>query len=71
MNNLGLNTRLSPDLQELVDTIINSVMALASRVNSNSDSNSLGGTNYLSSLRIERTHSTVNRQQFIEQLFNL
>jgi len=39
--------RLSPELQELVDTIINGVVALASRVNSNSDSNSLGGTNYL------------------------
>ena len=49
MNNLGLNTRLSPDLQELVDTIINSVMALASRVNSNSDSNSLGGTSFVTS----------------------
>jgi len=38
---------LSPELQELVDTIINGVVALASRVNSNSDSNSLGGTNCL------------------------
>jgi len=36
---------LPPDLRELVDTIINSVVALASRLNSNSDSNSLGGTN--------------------------
>ncbi|GAI54380.1 unnamed protein product [marine sediment metagenome] len=28
---------LPPDLQELVDTIINSVMALASRLDSNSN----------------------------------
>ena len=42
-----IDTRhLPPALQELVDTIINGVVALASRVNSNSDSNSLGGTNY-------------------------
>jgi len=38
---------LPPDLQELVDTIITGVMALASRLNSNSDSNSLGGIYYL------------------------
>ena len=38
---------LPPELQELVDTIINGVVTLASRVNSNSDSNSLGGTSYL------------------------
>jgi hypothetical protein len=37
---------LPPDLQELVDTIITGVMALASRLNSNSDSNSLGGIYY-------------------------
>ena len=44
MNKLQFKTRhLSPDVQELVDTIINGVVALASRVNSNSDSNSLGG----------------------------
>ncbi len=53
MNKLQFKTRhLSPDVQELVDTIINGVVALASRVNSNSDSNSLGGTNYLPWLRI-------------------
>jgi hypothetical protein len=40
-----INTRhLSPKLQELVDTVISGVVALASRANSNSDSNSLGGT---------------------------
>jgi hypothetical protein len=38
---------LPPELQELVDTIISGVIALASRANSNSDSNSLGGTSYL------------------------
>jgi len=37
---------LPPDLQELVDTIINGVITLAFRLNSNSDSNSLGGTYY-------------------------
>jgi len=43
-----IDTRhLPPDLQELVETIINGVVALASRVNSNSDSNSLGRTSYL------------------------
>ncbi len=42
-----IDTRhLPPELQELVDTIITGVMALASRANSNSDSNSLGGTYY-------------------------
>ena len=45
---LSIQTRyLPPDLKELVDTIINGVITLASRVDSNSDSNSLGGTNYL------------------------
>ncbi len=40
-----IDTRhLPPELRELVDTIINGVVALASRANSNSDSNSLGGT---------------------------
>jgi hypothetical protein len=44
-----LNTRpetrhLPPDLQEIVDNIIGSVMTLASRLNSNRYSNSLGGT---------------------------
>ena len=39
-----IDTRhLPPELQELVDTIISGVVALASRANSNSDSNSLGG----------------------------
>ena len=43
-----IDTRhLPPELQELVDTIITGVMALASRANSNSDSNSLGGTSSL------------------------
>jgi hypothetical protein len=37
---------LPPDLQELVDTIITGVVALASRVDSNRDSNSLGGIYY-------------------------
>ena len=36
---------LPPELQGLVNTIVTGVIALASRVNSNSDSNSLGGTN--------------------------
>ncbi len=45
--NTTLETRhLPPEVQELVDTIINGVNALASKLNSNSDSNSLGGTNY-------------------------
>ena len=39
---------LPPELQELVNTIITGVVALASRTNSNSDSNSLGGTSLLS-----------------------
>ena len=39
---------LPPELQELVNTIITGVIALASRTNSNSDSNSPGGTNYCS-----------------------
>ena len=44
MNNLRLDTRhLPPDLQELVNTIITGVVALASKMNSYSDSNSLGG----------------------------
>ncbi len=38
---------LPPDLQELVDTIITGIVALATRVNSKSDSNSLRDTNYL------------------------
>ena len=44
-NNTTFETRhLPPDLRELVDTIISGVITLASRLNSNSDSNSLGGT---------------------------
>ena len=44
MENIRLETRhLPPDVQELLDTIIDSILALASRMNSNSDSNSLGG----------------------------
>ncbi|MBA7682417.1 hypothetical protein ES703_90767 [subsurface metagenome] len=35
---------LPPDLQELVDTIISSVVALASRVNSNTGSNPVCAT---------------------------
>ena len=47
MNNLQIGTmHLPPDVQELIDTIITGVVALASRMNSNSDSNSLGGTNF-------------------------
>ncbi len=38
---------LPVDLQDLVNTVINGIMALATRAaNSNSDSNSLGGTKY-------------------------
>ena len=41
-----LQTRhLPPDIQEFVGTIIDVVLALATRVNSNSDSNLPGGTN--------------------------
>ena len=44
MNNyLSQTGHLPPDLQETVNTIINGILELASRVNSNSDSNSLGG----------------------------
>ena len=47
------NCELPADTQDLVITIIDGIMALAARAaNSNSDSNSLGGTNYLSWLRI-------------------
>jgi len=46
MKNTRLETRhLSPDVQEIVDTIINGVIALASKGNSYTDSNSVGGTN--------------------------
>ena len=44
MKNTMFQTRhLPPDIQELVDTIISTALALASRMNSNRDSNSLGG----------------------------
>ena len=43
-NTTSQTKHLPSDLQELVNTIINGILALASRVNSNSDSNSLGGT---------------------------
>ncbi len=39
---------LPPELQELVNTIITGVIALAARANSNRCSNSPGGTNYCS-----------------------
>jgi len=46
-SHLAENTRyhgLPADLQDLVDTLISGIMALATRAaNSNSDSNSLGG----------------------------
>ncbi len=42
---IASTSHLPPELQDLVETIITDVMALASRLNSNSDSNSLGGTN--------------------------
>ena len=43
MNSLQIDTRhLPPDLQELVDTIINGVVALASRMDSNGGSNPPG-----------------------------
>jgi len=45
-------SHLPPDVQEMVDTIMAGVLALASRVNSNSDSNSLGGTIYYRSGRL-------------------
>jgi hypothetical protein len=49
MYQMRTDTRhLPPELQELVDTIISGVVALASRANSNSDSNSLGGHNLFS-----------------------
>ncbi len=42
------NCELPADTQDLVITIIDGIMALAARAaNSNSDSNSLGGTNFL------------------------
>ena len=44
MNNYLLKTKnLPPDLQETVNLLINSILDLASRVNSNMDSNSIGG----------------------------
>ena len=44
MNNYLSQTRhLPPNLQETVNTIINGILELASRVNSNMDSNSIGG----------------------------
>lgn len=38
---------LSPELRELVDGIIGGIITIASRANSNMDSNSIGGTNLL------------------------
>ena len=40
--------QMPADIEQLIDTIISGVLALAAAAtNSNSDSNSLGGTNYL------------------------
>ncbi len=40
--------QMPADIERLLDTIIGGIMALAAAAtNSNSDSNSLGGTNYL------------------------
>ena len=46
------NLQVPPDIQDLLNSIINGIMILAARAaNSNSDSNSLGGTS-LPSFRI-------------------
>jgi len=49
MNNYLMQTRhLPPNLQETVNTFINSILDLASRANSNMDSSFIGGTSYSS-----------------------
>ena len=48
------NLRVPDDIQDLVNGIICGIVALAARaVNSNSDSNSLGGTNFAYQLNSE------------------
>jgi len=58
MNHYVETRHLPPELQELVDTIISGVIALASRTNSNTGSNPVCATNYLQpsyrSLRYKR-----------------
>jgi len=42
------NLQVPPDIQDLLNSIINGIIILAARAaNSNSDSNSLGGTLYI------------------------